>query len=140
MSISDRYEAYAAAFEETFADDDWSRLEQFFTPDATYEPGDGTKIEGREAMLAHIRQSVDSLDRRFDSRDLSVVTPEVDGNQVSVSWTITFKVSGAPDLVMTGKECATFSGDVIEQLEDRFDDGTAEIMQSWMESHGDTLA
>ena len=33
MSIVDIYLAYAAAFEETFVDDDWSRLERFFAED-----------------------------------------------------------------------------------------------------------
>ncbi len=139
MSIVDRYLAYAEAFEATFVDDDWSRLEQFFTPDATYEPGDGTKIEGRDAIFANLQESVNSLDRRFDSRELADFTPEVDGNQVSMSWTVTFKVSGAPDLVMTGKEIATFSGDAIERLQDIFDDRTTETMQSWMEANGAAL-
>ena len=36
MSIVDRYQAYADAFEESFEDDSWSRLEEFFTEDAVY--------------------------------------------------------------------------------------------------------
>jgi hypothetical protein len=34
MSIAERYLAYADAFEETFEDDDWSRIEQYFTDGA----------------------------------------------------------------------------------------------------------
>ena len=37
MSIKDRYQAYADAFEESYVDDDWSRMEQYFTEDAVYE-------------------------------------------------------------------------------------------------------
>ena len=37
MSILDRYLAYADAFELSYADDDWSRLEPYFTPAAVYE-------------------------------------------------------------------------------------------------------
>ena len=37
MSIPDRYQAYAEAFEESYVDDDWSRIEQYFTEDAVYE-------------------------------------------------------------------------------------------------------
>ena len=33
MSIQDRYQAYAAAFEESYDDDDWSRIAEFFTED-----------------------------------------------------------------------------------------------------------
>ncbi|SVE51237.1 uncharacterized protein METZ01_LOCUS504091, partial [marine metagenome] len=31
------YAEYASAFEETFGDDDWSRLEKYFSEDARYE-------------------------------------------------------------------------------------------------------
>ncbi len=37
MSIADRYQSYAEAFEETYKDDDWTRIEPFFTEDAVYE-------------------------------------------------------------------------------------------------------
>ena len=37
MSIADRYQAYAEAFEVTYEDDDWTRIEPFFTEDAVYE-------------------------------------------------------------------------------------------------------
>ena len=33
MGIADRYQAYADAFEESYVDDDWSRIEPFFTED-----------------------------------------------------------------------------------------------------------
>ena len=39
MSIADSYLAYAEAFEETYEDDDWTRIEPFFTEDATYVAG-----------------------------------------------------------------------------------------------------
>ena len=43
MSILDRFKAYADAFEESFEDDDWSRIEPFFTEDAVYiEPFSGS--------------------------------------------------------------------------------------------------
>ena len=53
MSIVDRYQAYADAFEESFVDDDWSRIEPFFTEDAVYE-GD-PDATGREAVLAKLK-------------------------------------------------------------------------------------
>ena len=36
METIDRYVAYATAFEEAYASDDWSKLEPFFTEDAVY--------------------------------------------------------------------------------------------------------
>lgn len=36
-SATDRFIAYALDFEQTYDDDDWSRLEHHFAPDAVYE-------------------------------------------------------------------------------------------------------
>ena len=63
---------YAAAFEETFADDDWSRLEQYFAEDARYEISGGpfaTTIDGRDAILKGLKKSLDGFDRKFDNRE-----------------------------------------------------------------------
>ena len=49
MSILERYQGYAAAFEQTYEDDDWSRIEPFFAEGAVYE-GDPT-AHGRAAVL-----------------------------------------------------------------------------------------
>ncbi len=57
MSTADRYRAYAEAFELSLADDDWTRLEQYFTEDAVYRP-DGTPdsdVTGRDAVLARLK-------------------------------------------------------------------------------------
>ena len=53
MSILDRYQAYAEAFEESYIDDDWTRIEQYFTEDAVYvgEP----EANGRAAVLAKLQ-------------------------------------------------------------------------------------
>ena len=82
MSIADCYRAYAEAFEESLADDDWSRLEQYFTDDAVYRP-DGTPasdVTGRDAVLARLKGGVDQFDRRMDSREISFTT-DVDGDR-----------------------------------------------------------
>ena len=51
--------AYAAAFEETYKDDEWKRLEPFFAEDAVYSVvnlGPATcSIRGRDAILAGLR-------------------------------------------------------------------------------------
>src|SRR6185295_19406317 len=72
MKLVDRYQAYAADFERTYADDDWSRLEQYFTEDATYStPANGMSVSGRDTVLAVLRGSVTGFDRRCDSRTLA---------------------------------------------------------------------
>jgi hypothetical protein len=71
MSLVARFEAYAADFEVTYADDDWSRLEPYFTEDAVYStPANGVRISGRTSVLAVLKAAVSGFDRRCDSRRL----------------------------------------------------------------------
>ena len=96
----DRFLAYAVAFEEGVKSDDWSVVEPFFTEDAVYEtnngPPFGGKREGRAAILAFFKQSLDEFDRRFDSRegDLLEGPTEKDGS-VWIKFVATYRVAGA---------------------------------------------
>ena len=65
MSIADRYQAYAEAFEETYEDDDWTRIEPFFTEDAVYEAAPEEDARGRAAVLAKLKGGVDAFDRNM---------------------------------------------------------------------------
>jgi len=52
---------YAAAFEQTYVDDDWTRLTPFFSEDATYEVRGGPlacRLSGRDAILAGLKKSI----------------------------------------------------------------------------------
>jgi hypothetical protein len=139
MSILERFQAYADAFEETYADDDWQRLEEYFTTDAVYAPGDGTEAAGRDQVLTRLRDGVNGLDRRFDSRTLKATPPSVEGDTVSLSWQLTLSRAGAPDFIASGVEHATYSDGAISRLEDVFDDGVVEALGEWMAAHGDSL-
>ncbi len=137
MSIQDHYQAYADAFELSFADDDWSRIEQYFTKDAVYE-GD-PDARGREAVLAKLKSGVDAFDRKMDKRSPDFQTPSIDGNTLSMQWTVTYEKSGAPDLVISGVETAVFEGDRIALLRDDFDPEAQKRMGEWMAEHGAKL-
>ena len=53
-----RFFAYAQDFEQTFFDDDWSRLAGYFEPDAVYEVRNvpfACRIEGRDAIFRGIK-------------------------------------------------------------------------------------
>ncbi len=140
MSYLNRFAEYAAAFEETFVDDNWERLEPYFTEEAVYLPGDGTEARGRDEVFATLRKSIDSLDRRFDSRSMGDTPPPTEsGNVVTLVWTLILAKQGAPDLILSGREYATFAGDRIERLEDVFDDGVVESLGDWMREHGASL-
>lgn len=138
MSILDRYLAYADAFEESYADDDWSRIEPFFTETAVYE-GEPQDARGREAVLAKLKGGVDGFDRRMDSRSPDFETPTVDGDTLTMKWTVTYTKSGLPDLVISGVETAVFEGDRIAVLRDVFDPAAQKRMGEWMAAHGAAL-
>ena len=137
MSIQDRYQAYADAFEESFVDDDWSRIEQFFTEDAVYE-GD-PDARGREAVLAKLKGGVDAFDRKMDKRTPDFQTPSVEGNTLTMKWAVTYEKADAPDLVISGVETAVFEGDRIALLRDDFDPEAQKRMGEWMAAHGAKL-
>ncbi len=138
MSILDRYQAYAAAFEESFEDDDWSRIEPYFTEDAVYE-GDPEDARGRDAVLAKLKAGVDAFDRNMDSRTPDFQPPTVDGDTLRMTWSVTYTKAGAPDLVISGVELATFEGDRIARLRDDFDPEARKRMGEWMAAHGALL-
>ena len=139
MSNLERFQAYADAFEETYADDDWQRLEEYFTAGAVYAPGDGTEAVGRKQVLARLRDGVNGLDRRFDSRVLQAAPPSEVGDMVSLAWQLTLSKAGAPDLVATGVEHVTYANGAISRIEDVFDEGVVDGLGAWMAAHGDSL-
>jgi len=138
MSIIDRYQAYADAFEESYEDDDWSRIEPFFTEDASYE-GAPEDARGRAAVLAKLKTGVDAFDRKMDSRSPDFQTPSVKGDTLTMKWRVTYTKAGCPDLVISGVETAVFDGERIKTLRDDFDPQAEKAMGEWMAAHGSKL-
>ena len=137
MTILDRYLAYADAFEESFRDDDWSRLEAYFTPGAVYEGEPAAR--GRAAVLAKLKASVDAFDRGMDTRTPDFARPTVDGNTLTMKWSVSYTKKGLPDLVISGVETAEFDGDRIALLRDDFDPAAQKAMGEWMAKHAAAL-
>ncbi|MFK8050527.1 MAG: nuclear transport factor 2 family protein [Halioglobus sp.] len=140
MSNLQRFTEYAEAFEETLLDDDWVRLEQYFSPDAVYLPGDGNEATGRESVLQTLRDSVNSLDRKFDSREFAEepIVTEV-GDTVTFAFKVKYTKDGLPDLMIFGTERASFANGVIERMEDFLDEHAAAEMADWLEKHQQSL-
>ncbi|MBM4335474.1 MAG: nuclear transport factor 2 family protein [Deltaproteobacteria bacterium] len=137
MTILDRYLAYADAFEESLHDDDWSRLEVYFTPGAVYEGEPAAR--GRAAVLAKLKAGVDGFDRRMDSRTPDFARPAVKGDTLTMKWSVSFTKKGLPDLVISGVETAEFEGDRIALLRDDFDPAAQKAMGEWMAKHAKAL-
>lgn len=135
-----RFRAYAEAFEEAYRSDDWSCVQPYFTEDAVYRVTGGPPIggtwTGREAILAHFREIVNYLDRRFDERILSAIAPpRVEGNVFEVEWRGIYRLAGAPDAEIGGTERAVFEGERIKLLEDLYEEGTSERVSEYVSRH-----
>ena len=138
MSIISRYQDYADAFEKSYEDDDWTRIEPFFTENAVYE-GEPENAHGREAVLAKLKGGVDAFDRQMDSRTPDFQTPVVEGDTLRMNWTVTYTKASCPDLSISGLETAVFEGDRIALLRDELDPEAEKTMGEWMTAHGDKL-
>jgi len=131
---------YAAAFEETFKDDDWSRLRQYFTPDAVYTIEAETfpaTLHGPDAIFAGMKKSLDGFDRRFDSRTIAIVDPPVfEGDTMRVGWEVTYGKSGTEPFVLPGRTTAQFRDGKIAKLTDHYDASVGPAAAAWIRKSG----
>ena len=142
MRLTDRFREYAQAFEDACADDDWSRLEAYFTEDAVYDGGEGPDavVRGRGPLLERLKAGVDAFDRRFDTRQLRFVDePQEQSGRVRVKLELECAKSGLPSCTISCTETAEFEDDRIKDLRDEFDDETLAALDAWMSRHGDAL-
>lgn len=129
---------YAQAFERTYVDDDWSRLERYFAPSAAYVVtglGADCRLDGRDAILRGLRKSVDGFDRKFPERIVEFSgTPSLRGDVVEAPWTATYRKPGVPELRLHGRSTARYEGGVIAELRD--DMGVDDAGAAWFAEHG----
>jgi hypothetical protein len=138
---------YAAAFEETFTDDDWSRLTPFFPEGVTYEVRGGPlacKIVGREEVFAGLKKSLDGLDRRCTDRKLELMDgPNIvdtgDGSEVSLGWNVIYQYKEAPKMTLPGRSVFNIANGVIVAMRDEYDDEEMEAVGAWLLEHGEGL-
>lgn len=138
---------YAAAFEETYIDDDWSRLARFFAEDASYEVRGGPlacMLTGPEAIFAGMKKSIDGLDRRCSERKLELTeAPQIasteKGEQMSVGWRVNYQYRDAPQAVLLGRSVAVIADGVIVALRDEYTDEDMASFGAWMQEHGQGL-
>ena len=144
MSKIAHFGVYAAAFEKAYVSDDWSLVEPFFTEDAIYEvaldPPMGGYFEGRAAILAYFKDVLDRFDRRFESRDLTLLEgPKEDGQSVWIRGSATYRAAGVPEFVLELEETAYFKDDRIRRLEDRYESAMKQQISAYLNEHGAKL-
>lgn len=91
-------------------------------------------------MLQTLRDSVNSLDRKFDSREF-VEEPRLSeaGATVTLAFAVKYAKHGVPDLTSSGTETATFVDGTIERMEDVLDESAAAAMADWLKKHQHSL-
>jgi hypothetical protein len=143
MTILERFLAYAGDFERTLHDDDWSRIRKYFHTDAVYEVSGASfacKLQGPEAIFAGIKKSLDGFDRRFDGRDIAVTSgPDVDDDEMTLAWTVTYKKEGWTPFVLRGRSRARYRGDRIAYLGDSYDAAVDDELTAWQRENGVTI-
>ncbi len=122
MSNLQAFGTYAAAFEESLVDNNWARLEQFFSENASYKPGDGTEGVGRSGVIQSLQHSVNALERKCDVREL-IGQPEVaeEGDTITLGFTIRYGKEGMDDYLLVGVETIKYSDGLICKMEDVFE-------------------
>lgn len=142
MSLLPLFVAQRRAFETAYEDGDWSPLEAFFHEDVRYEVLNmpfHCVLEGRGAMLAGIRRSIEGFDkhcRRTVGLD-RVVREE--GANVIIHSRMAFERPGAPPTSSRVWEIATYRDGRIARLIDLYDPGAAADYEQWMAAWGQGL-
>ena len=140
MDILQTFLGYAGDFEKTYADDDWSRLYPYFTADAVYDVQSkafGCKLVGPEAIFKGIKKSLDGFDRKFTERKIDVVgAPEVEGDEMRMTWAVTYSKAGLSDFVLRGKSVVRYRDGKIAYLSDRYDPSIEKEFGDWQRQNG----
>jgi ketosteroid isomerase-like protein len=135
---------YAQAFEQTYADDDWSRLDEFLAPDVVYRvlgtDGWDCVVEGRQAVYAAIRKFLDGFDRHCTRRvSPGSAPPSVEGDCLRVTGSATYRRGDSDELVLDMELMAEFRDGAIVALSDVYPVATVRRMTPWMARFGQGL-
>ncbi len=136
MSIERIFMDYAVAFEQTYQDDDWSRLEAYLSPTLTYEVCNmpfHCEINGRAEVFKGIQKSINGFDRRCKRSLPGPTVFKAESNKVLVFAGVTYKL-GDQSTSSTLWEIATIVEGKIQRLIDLYSPGDAEGYEAFLAS------
>lgn len=139
-----RFLGYAQAFEATYADDDWRRLDEFLAPDVVYRVlgsrGWDCAVQGREQVYAAIRRFLDGFDRRCTRRVAPGSTPpSAEGDVLRVTGTATYTRGDSEELLLEMELMIEFRDGMISAMSDVYPVFVGVRMAAWMARWGRDL-
>jgi hypothetical protein len=141
MTKLQHFLSYAAAFEQTYADDDWSRLEPFFTEDAVYSVSgmaQPCELHGRDRILRGMRKSLDGFDRKMAHREIVPTAPPVEADgRVTLKGLVRYRRIDSPPVELHATIVVEFDGDRICRMHDTFTLDPA--AQQWLARYASDL-
>ena len=139
MTNMKRFLSYAAAFEQTYVDDDWRRLEPYFTEDAVYRVTgvpSSCELHGRDAIFRGMRKSLDGFDRKCAVREIVPTAPPTEQEgRVTLSGLVRYRRSAeTPPVELHATIVVEFEGERICRMHDTFTLDPAAY--EWLKLHG----
>ena len=139
--------AYYNAFEQTYVDDDWSRLEGLFASDAVYRvTGAGPYdcvLRGRDAIFTGIRTFLDGFDRRCTRRLESLEPPVTTADTISFRGAALYTRGDSPAFRIELRELIEFRDGRIVRMTDIYEwgweTGPPAAAQEWLTRYGADL-
>jgi hypothetical protein len=140
MGTMRRFTEYYEAFEATYLDDDWSRLEPLFTPDAVYRVVGSQRFDcelrGRDAIFAGLRRFLDGFDRRCERRLEAIGAPVAEGDTVRLRGIAWYRRGASEEFGLELEEEIVFEEGRIVRLTDTYPPDFAERVDPWLEKWG----
>jgi hypothetical protein len=135
---------YVRAFELACLSGHWSLLEPHFAPGAIHRvPGEGPLAcddRGREAVIAGLRRSVETLDRRFDARVPEILDgPTLRDDGLWMRWRLSFRRAGLPPLELEGEHVTAFERGLITAIHETLLDGADRRAAEYLARHDAAL-
>ncbi len=138
MSVRQIYDNYFEVFEVAFDSDEWAPVGDYFTEDAVYEAPRGGRVEGRDAILAQFKTSLDQFDRQFPiKRRIEVIEDEVveEADYLKIPGNIHYSLPDGPKLVFYMEEEAWFQEGRIQKLVDTIPPEEAQKMMNYVQEY-----
>ena len=143
MRRTARFVDYVIDFERSLADDDWSRVEPYFAPDAVYEVRNSSfdcRLEGPRAIVDGFKTSLNGFDRQLERSLRLQEGPHEQGDRVTFVWVGRYVRAGAPPLVISARQSARYHEGAIVHLSDEYLPGEGDRVAEWLEQHGEGLS